>query len=110
MSRRVHRRVRRRRVGLNPLLIHSTLQQIKPITNGIRLAEALGVRNGIDRALNSNPIGRAVKSVGSFLQNTLEYGSKRPERPRCPERPKIRGGSRRKSYRRRGKEDLQVIK
>jgi hypothetical protein len=30
--------------------------------------------------LSSNSIGRAVKLVGSFIQNTLSYGSKRPKR------------------------------
>jgi hypothetical protein len=50
MSKRIYRR-RPRRGGFNPLVVHSALQAVRPITNGIKLAEALGVKNGIDRAL-----------------------------------------------------------
>jgi hypothetical protein len=117
MSKRIHRR-RPKRGGFNPLAVHSALQAVKPITTGIKIAEALGVKDRIDRALSSNPVGHAVKSVGNFIQNTLGYGSKRPRRRygigrhRRPGRPRIhrvRGGSKRRIHRRRGRGELMVI-
>lgn len=108
LRRRVHRprRIIHRRGGFAPLLIHGALQGIKPITNGIKLAEALGVKDRINQALDSNAVGRAVKSVGSFLQGALGYGSKRMHRKgvgrrRRVGRPRIhRGGSKTRYHRR----------
>jgi hypothetical protein len=76
MNKRVHRR-KFRRDKFNSIAIHSVLQAIKLITNSIKLAEVLGIKNDIDRALNSNLIGCNIKSVGSFIQNNLGYKSKR---------------------------------
>jgi hypothetical protein len=95
---RARRMVHRpKRGGWNPLLFHGALQGIKPITNGIKIAEALGIKDRIDKALDSNPVGRAVKSVGSFLQGALGYGSKMRKgmgRKRRVGRPRKRmGGS-----------------
>ncbi len=42
---RTRRMVHRpRRGGWNPILFYTALQGIKPITNGIKIAEALGIR------------------------------------------------------------------
>jgi hypothetical protein len=104
---------RPRRGGWNPLLLHGALQGIKPITNGIKIAEALGIKDRIDKALDSNPVGRAVKSVGSFLQGALGYGSKMRKgmgRKRRVGRPRKRmGGSKiRRHHHKRGR-GLTVI-
>jgi hypothetical protein len=60
--------------------VHSALQAIKLITTKIKIAEALSVKDRIDRALSSNPVEHIVKSVGNFIQNTLSYDSKRPRK------------------------------
>ena len=86
--------------------VHAALQQIKPITNGVALAKSLGVADRINSALDSNAAGRAVKAVGSFLQNKLGYGSKTTHRRRhvggrrVVRRRRV-GGSKTASHRRR---------
>ena len=94
----MERRRRRRRGGFNPLAVHAVLQGFKPVTNGIAFAKALGVDKKISDALDSNPFGRAVKSLGNFAQKTLGYGSKsrkRTYRRRAygARRPRRRGGA-----------------
>ena len=79
--------------------VHSALQTIKPVTNGIALAKSLGVADKINKVLSKNAVGRALKSVGSFAQSKLGYGSKRVGRPRKVGRPQKVGGS--KSRRKR---------
>jgi hypothetical protein len=104
---RPRRRIVHRRGGFNPLLLHGALQGIKPITNGIKIAESLGVKDKIDKALDSNPVGRAVKSVGKFLQGALRYGSKMKKgmgRKKRVGRPRKRmGGSKTRHHHRRGR-------
>jgi len=60
---------------------HEALKQIKPISNAINVAKELGIADPINNFLESNTVGRAIKSVGSFLKNTLGYGSKRRKKP-----------------------------
>ncbi len=86
------------------MILHGALQGIKPITNGIKIAEAFGVKDKIDKALESNPIGRGIKSVGRFLQGALGYGSKRMKgmgRKRRVGRPRIHRGGSKTMYQRR---------
>jgi hypothetical protein len=117
MSKRIYRR-KHQRAGFNLLVVYSALQAVKPITTGIKIAEALGVKDRIDKVLSSNLVEHAVKSVGNFVQHVLGYGSKRLQRKygigrhQRPGRPKIhrvRDGSKKRSHQRRERGELMVI-
>ena len=59
------------------LAAHGTLRQIKPITNGIKIAQQLGIAEPINNFLEKTSVGRALKSIGKFAQSALGYGRRR---------------------------------
>lgn len=84
-----------RRGGFNPLVAHGILQQVKPFSNGEKIADALGVTPAISRFLDkSGFVGKALRGVASFAKNTLGYGRQRRHR-----RKSVIGGKRRRHRR-----------
>lgn len=60
------------------LAVHSVLQRLKPITNGEKLANDLGLTGVINSGLDKLGIfGKAFRGIGSFAKNTLGYGCRR---------------------------------
>jgi hypothetical protein len=81
------------------LAAHGILQQIKPVTNGEKLVQALGWDKAINRGLDRlGPVGSAIRGIGSLAKGVLGYGHRR--RRHRVHRKKM-GGRRRRHHHRR---------
>lgn len=56
---------------------HNTLKEFKPLTNLVKLGDALGVSAPISKFMDKTSVGRAVKKGFNFLRSTLGYGIRR---------------------------------
>ena len=89
-KRRVSRRMQG---GLNPLLIHTALQNIKPISAINNALQSVGLRDSVRNRLNKSAIGKLLVKGADLAQKNLGYGRKRRRISRPLRRVALSGGS-----------------